>query len=289
MKKTLTLFIFILMSYTGFTQCEIPNASFEEWYYDSSFYGFENAVYWSSCPMWQESSTNAHWGQNALRFVIPHGTYQVHCIFYLKGKCNTNPKNLFGYYKSEPGEFYHNTGIEVFFTDTVSKLFISTTVPIFDSSRIYGYGKKVLKDTTGIYSEFSVEVNFTDTSRSDSFVILLWPNYGVLPNIYPFEDYDFITYYDDLSFSSKSSIAESPQNIIQVFPNPFSDKTQIRFSNPDHQSYQFYLYDLSGKVVLVKQNITGEKFEIVGSNIASGIYIAELRGDQILQTKLSVQ
>ena len=78
-----------------------------------------------------------------------------------------------------------------------------------------------------------------------------------------------------------------------VYPNPFMDQTTFAFELAEEKMVSILLYDISGKLVDIILNdqmvSAGEtKLTYNASNIAQGIYVAEIRaGDQVKRIKIS--
>jgi hypothetical protein len=84
-------------------------------------------------------------------------------------------------------------------------------------------------------------------------------------------------------------IVPPPGQQVTIFPNPFKERTRIRFPNPGNTSWQLIITDLSGKVVRTENNITSGEFELDRGNLVPGTYIIELGGDRVFRGKLVVQ
>ena len=67
---------------------------------------------------------------------------------------------------------------------------------------------------------------------------------------------------------------------MKIYPNPFSNSTIIEFPNPDFESYKLKLTDLTGKVYLIEDHITGSRYELQRKNLKSGIYFVQLKGPE---------
>lgn len=61
-----------------------------------------------------------------------------------------------------------------------------------------------------------------------------------------------------------------------VFPNPFTEKTLIRFENRNHAPVQISLIDVSGRTIKTFTTID-EEFILEGDGIEKGIYLLEMR------------
>lgn len=78
-------------------------------------------------------------------------------------------------------------------------------------------------------------------------------------------------------------------NQCQIHPNPFTDKTIILFANPNHCNYTLYLWNLTGKVCRIVNDITTREYLLEKGDLHSGLYIIELRGPMIFKGKLIVE
>lgn len=63
---------------------------------------------------------------------------------------------------------------------------------------------------------------------------------------------------------------------INVFPNPFSQNTIIEIEDYRGDTYDCIIYDLQGKKVSTKSNISSRQFTIDGKGLIQGTYIVKL-------------
>ena len=77
-------------------------------------------------------------------------------------------------------------------------------------------------------------------------------------------------------------------NGLTIFPNPFQEWTSISFPNPNHEGHLLIIRDLTGKVVKQINDITENQVEINRGNLPSGMYVIELRGEQIFRGKIII-
>ena len=76
---------------------------------------------------------------------------------------------------------------------------------------------------------------------------------------------------------------------LQVFPNPAGDKF-IVLLNGIPGSYRLTLYDISGRKIIQSEVLTGIKKEICTKNYMNGIYIIEIKSENlVIRQKLIVQ
>lgn len=76
---------------------------------------------------------------------------------------------------------------------------------------------------------------------------------------------------------------------LRIYPNPFSESLSIEFGNPNQSKYKLTVYSISGRKVFEKDDITTEKLEFKPVNLAKGIYIIELRGQNIFRERIIVK
>lgn len=76
---------------------------------------------------------------------------------------------------------------------------------------------------------------------------------------------------------------------LQIYPNPFSESTIIKFNNEGHKEYTLILYDISGRIKLQKMNLKENTIKINKGELESGIYYVELIGEKIFKGKLVVE
>lgn len=93
-----------------------------------------------------------------------------------------------------------------------------------------------------------------------------------------------------------SSVVPGKYELQQNYPNPFNPNTIIKFSIPDNGKSiakigktTLMVYDLLGRVVatLVSDNLKPGMYEVTfdGSNLASGIYLYQLKTNNFVETK----
>ncbi|KPK84294.1 MAG: hypothetical protein AMS27_10390 [Bacteroides sp. SM23_62_1] len=76
---------------------------------------------------------------------------------------------------------------------------------------------------------------------------------------------------------------------IRIYPNPFTDRVTIEFSNPDNNEYSLKITDLSGKVVIIVDNIKDSRYILERDGLENGYYIIELKGDNLYRCKIVVE
>ena len=69
---------------------------------------------------------------------------------------------------------------------------------------------------------------------------------------------------------------------ITISPNPFNDRTLIKFYNPDNNTFDLILSDVTGEKVIEINNITSDQVYIEKGNLKPGIYMVELKSNSII-------
>lgn len=88
--------------------------------------------------------------------------------------------------------------------------------------------------------------------------------------------------YGELS-STGNEIIETLK--FDVFPNPATDKVEIKSSEFSTQNCQIELHDLNGKTLIKREIIGHEKVEMDVSKLANGVYFCTIRTDKKSSTK----
>jgi hypothetical protein len=76
---------------------------------------------------------------------------------------------------------------------------------------------------------------------------------------------------------------------IKIFPNPFSEKAIIQLPNSWNHCYDLVITDLAGKIIRSIGRINGNSYELDRGNLPSGLYIMELRGNDIYRGKIIIE
>ena len=85
-----------------------------------------------------------------------------------------------------------------------------------------------------------------------------------------------------------TKIYEFKISVLKVYPNPFTDKTTVEFSNNEHNKYTLSVYGTTGNKVIEMNNITSDKIELKRGMLKAGIYIIELKGEKIFDNKMII-
>ncbi len=77
--------------------------------------------------------------------------------------------------------------------------------------------------------------------------------------------------------------------IIIIYPNPFTDKTTIKFNNPNHLKYKLSVFSIAGNKVFERGHITTDKFEFEKGDLKPGVYLIELNGEKFFRGKIVIE
>ncbi|MFH0866437.1 MAG: T9SS type A sorting domain-containing protein [Bacteroidota bacterium] len=70
------------------------------------------------------------------------------------------------------------------------------------------------------------------------------------------------------------------QPMISCNPNPFNDHCYIEINNISHAVFSILIYDISGKLIQEKMNISDEKITIEKGNMNKGLYFFQVRNER---------
>ena len=120
----------------------------------------------------------------------------------------------------------------------------------------------------------AIQMSATQANDPDDLLGYGIPNFGVAALISGGFDTDII----------------SEPNDIDVFPNPFNDELKIAYNSPDTHSVSIELYDIAGKLLYAKNNISrnyGLNYFHVGglNNIKHGVYFLKIYSNTEIATK----
>ncbi len=96
-------------------------------------------------------------------------------------------------------------------------------------------------------------------------------------------------YVDDINFDNIYWVKESEFQKLNIYPNPFSEKTTIQFDDTDLSGYRLSLYNISGTKVIEMKDIRSDRIELEKGSLPAGIYIIELKGAKIYRNKIIIR
>jgi len=76
---------------------------------------------------------------------------------------------------------------------------------------------------------------------------------------------------------------------LNIYPNPFSISTNVRFENPNGFPYMLRIFDITGKELRVISDIRTNQYSLNRENLVNGVYFIELIGDKLYRGVLIVQ
>ena len=96
-------------------------------------------------------------------------------------------------------------------------------------------------------------------------------------------------YIDDIIINSGTGKNEQLVQKMKIYPNPFSDKTTIELNDFEFYGGKLSIFNISGKKVFEKDNLTSDKIEIEKGDLPTGIYILELKGEKVFRYKIIIE
>ncbi len=75
---------------------------------------------------------------------------------------------------------------------------------------------------------------------------------------------------------------------LNIYPNPFNNKTTIEFDNPESKTYDLKITDITGKTVRTINNIRDNRIDIYRQNLPHGFYTIQLRGEKNFTGKIII-
>jgi len=94
---------------------------------------------------------------------------------------------------------------------------------------------------------------------------------------------------EDNRFQTGINDKQMRNEFISIFPNPFSESTTLKFSNPEGFEYKLSITDLSGKLCRIVDNITTSEYLLEKENLKQGFYFVELTGPKIYRGKIVLE
>ncbi|MCJ7448113.1 MAG: T9SS type A sorting domain-containing protein [Bacteroidales bacterium] len=96
-------------------------------------------------------------------------------------------------------------------------------------------------------------------------------------------------YIDDINFDNITGITEISDQKINIYPNPFTDRTTIELNDMNLFNYRLSVFNFSGNIVFEIDKLSSNKIELEKGNLPAGIYIIELRGDKVFRNKIIIK
>jgi fibronectin type 3 domain-containing protein len=76
---------------------------------------------------------------------------------------------------------------------------------------------------------------------------------------------------------------------LTLFPNPFTERTTIRFPDPGGHTYTLRILDLTGKVLRIDEIAGQPEFILERRDLENGCYIIELKGNKLFREKMIIE
>jgi hypothetical protein len=282
MKRFFTLVLLAVALNSAYSQSNIPNGDFENWYnvvlsatlnYDEL--GTGPTDNWISTlnslaavpptaggpgPVTVFKTTDKYSGTYAAKAVsanFPLGPVSIFIpgmigtavmdmvgVKALLGRpcADCKPLHLKGYYKFEP----------VNNDSCAAVILLSRWNATAKKRDTVGYGRWVQKSPVTHYTEFDVPVNYTGTGAVDTITILVVSsaNFDVVSFVGSQGEVGNTMYVDALSLEYSAGIEQAlmPEVGVSLFPNPTSDVLNIRLSKEIRHG-SFDIYNGSGKLM----------------------------------------
>jgi hypothetical protein len=93
---------------------------------------------------------------------------------------------------------------------------------------------------------------------------------------------------ETISFSNKKDNSSligavefngSDPKSLNIYPNPISESTSVKFFNPANDVFRMKITDPKGRVIKQSENITGSEIKIEKKDLKSGVYFVEIKGE----------
>lgn len=85
---------------------------------------------------------------------------------------------------------------------------------------------------------------------------------------------------DSIGSSLTSEYYSPLSNVISIYPNPFNNSTTIDFGKDANEIYKLSIFDVYGRKVFMKENISEDKYKILEKDISKGLFIVIIQNDK---------
>jgi hypothetical protein len=191
--------------------------------------------------------------------------------------------SAFGFIREDTaGKVYYRA-----FADTSEKTLYDFNLNIGDSILVppfpFSYMHVVTVDSVYIYDKFHKRIVFAEFETwiegVGSLCGILMSGYGLVTGTQQFLlcyfEHDTLKYknpdYTECYYNTVGIDDWVDLQKINIFPNPFSSSTTIQLSNP-LQSATFCIYDILGKEIKYRENLSGKEIIIQKENMKTGMY-----------------
>ncbi|MEY4906111.1 MAG: hypothetical protein RLZZ292_3926, partial [Bacteroidota bacterium] len=188
---------------------------------------------------------------------------------------------------------FQNTGtaeaIDVTLRDELSSLLDIQNLRMGASSHPYTWevsGKGVL---TVKFKNINLPAKIIDEAKSNGFVKFRIPQVRNLANFTQINNQAGIYFDNNAPVITNTTLHTVCKNCLQflptrdlvtdilvkIYPNPFQDNTTIELIDAPLGNYQFELYDILGRQIMI-QNIDNQRFNFERNNLETGIYFYKI-------------
>jgi hypothetical protein len=94
--------------------------------------------------------------------------------------------------------------------------------------------------------------------------------------------------FSNIAQTEVTGIFDQESQSLVIYPNPFSFSTTVAFYNPQQETFEGFIRDVTGKTVRTISKISGQEWIIYRENLAPGTYLLELRGKETYRGKLII-
>jgi hypothetical protein len=104
---------------------------------------------------------------------------------------------------------------------------------------------------------------------------------------------DVVWYESSLGVEENITLHQPAVNLLQPFPNPFSDRAEIRYQIPDNSNASLNIYSTTGSLIKQYDNTTLRQSDHFiwdgrnnsGERVPAGVYFVELTAEQYTQMR----
>ncbi len=89
-------------------------------------------------------------------------------------------------------------------------------------------------------------------------------------------------------FSINGGFTNSIIPTLKVYPNPVIDEAKLVFDNAANDEFTLVVMDVTGKEYRYQENVTGTEISFSRGDLPPGIYIVQLRGARVMNTKMVI-
>ncbi len=99
----------------------------------------------------------------------------------------------------------------------------------------------------------------------------------------------FVHSFSNLEDNRRGTFINENANDLKVYPNPMNNYVKIFWNNSDPGGTSLLIYNIPGSVVKRIDNIYWREYTMERGDLQPGYYILELRGRDLMRTRLVVQ